>query len=140
MSFIRLYFIVLIALVCCNSCKNNKKRVVVVKSLPLEVDNSYGARPISELPEYVKEGVEGYGIIVSNIEGRIFGRPVKCRVVRVSGKEIKLRFLETTSLVHNVECAKKVKKGNSYWEKEGEFWLTYQEAIDFIRKHGWILR
>ena len=121
----------------CFSCGNNPGSTGASKSLPYYENNTYQQKRISELPSWIKEGVEGYGIIIAHVEERTKGIPVKCRVIRIDGTEIKLRFLESKTLFDDIKCTQRVEKGVTYWEKWGEFWQTEEEALAYIREKGW---
>ena len=119
------------------SCSSNSSSKVILKSLPNEDNYTYEQKEISELPEWIKEGAEGYGIIIAKVEGKTKGRPIKCRVIRVDGAQMKLRFLESISLVDNIKCTQRVNKGTTYWEKWGEFWPSEEEALAYLKEKGW---
>lgn len=91
----------------------------------------------AKFPEWVEEGKICYGLVVQvNKEGEsIKGKPVKAKVVQLGRNAVKMKALESVSLMETVECTKMgLAKGQTWDEDEGDLFLTYDDAINYLKE------
>lgn len=96
----------------------------------------------AKLGDWVKQGVECYGVLVAlNTEGiPQVGKPIRAKVIRIKKDQIKMKCLENVSFGPQEGCSKMgIASGETWWEKEGDLFQTEEEALAFLRKKGILL-
>ncbi len=96
----------------------------------------------AKLGSWLKKDVECYGIVVGYFaDGSTLGKSVKCRVVAIKPDKIKMKTIESVSLLPGEGCDKMgLAYGDTWWEEEGDIFRTREEAETFIRDKGWTAR
>lgn len=91
--------------------------------------------------EWVDEGVECYGIIISTFtDGRTVGKPVKAKVMSVKTDKIKMKAVESVSIMEAVGCDKLgLDYGETWWETEGDIFRTREDAVNYLLNKGWYI-
>lgn len=86
-----------------------------------------------------EKDVECYGIVVGYFaDGSTLGKSVKCRVVAIKPDKIKMKTIESVSLLPGEGCDKMgLSYGDTWWEEEGDIFRTREEAEAYIRDKGW---
>lgn len=85
---------------------------------------------------WIKEGSECYGVImITNPDGSVNTvKEVKAVVLIIQNDKIKMKALEEVSLAPKAGCKKlSIDKGETWWETEGDLFLTREEAIAFAK-------
>ncbi len=91
----------------------------------------------AKVGNWIKEGTVCYGLIVVIENEKLrFGKPVKARVLKISGDNIKMKALEKVSVgAAEKGCSKMgISKGETWLEKDGELFQTKEEAIKYLTK------
>jgi hypothetical protein len=93
----------------------------------------------AKVGSWLKKDVECYGIVVGYFaDGNTLGKSVKCRVVAIKPDKIKMKTIESVSLLPGEGCDKMgLAYGDTWWEEEGDIFRTREEAEAFIREKGW---
>lgn len=89
------------------------------------------------IPAWVKEGTICYGLVVQIDQEKnpVKGKPVKAKVVQIGKDAVKMKALETVSLVEFEGCSKMgISKGETWDENEGDLYLNKEEAIEALKK------
>ncbi len=92
---------------------------------------------------WVKEGVECYGLVVlANKDNTIkYGRSVKTTIVRIASDSVKVKAMEEVNLAKIKGCSKLgVSTGYTWWEKEGDLYLTREEADNYLKSKDWVFK
>ncbi|MCF6332731.1 MAG: hypothetical protein L3J11_05545 [Draconibacterium sp.] len=93
----------------------------------------------AKAPDWVEKGKICFGLIVQidKDKNSIKGKPIKAKILQIGKDAIKMKALETVSLVEVKGCTKMgLSKGEIWDEKDGDLYLTRQEAINFLKaKH-----
>ena len=85
--------------------------------------------------EWIKEGMTCYGIVILNDENGIPQKlkEVKAKVITIQSDKIKMKSLEDIALAPVEGCSKiGIKKGETWWETDGELYQSKEAAINFI--------
>ncbi len=92
-----------------------------------------------KLGSWLKKDAECYGIVVGYFaDGSTMGKSVKCRVVAIRPDKIKMKTIESVSLLPGEGCDKMgLAYGDTWWEEEGDIFLTREEADAYIKTKGW---
>lgn len=108
---------------------NQDKEVILNENL----DTKVGA--------WVDEGVECYGIIISIFsDGKTVGKPVKAKVMSVKPDKIKMKAVESVSIMEGVGCDKLgLNYGETWWETEGDIFRTKEDAVEYLHNKGWYI-
>lgn len=91
----------------------------------------------AKIPDWVEEGKVCYGLVVqiNDKEQPVKGKPVKAKVVQIGEHWVKMKALETVSLVEYEGCNQMgLTKGQTWDEDEGDLYLTLQDAIDALKE------
>jgi len=136
-QYLSIIFLLPIFLFSCNSQKKSNE-VASYEYEEANIEMSTDLR--NKTPEWVVEGKICYGLIVQTKEDKnknkipIFGKPVKAKVVLIKEDAIILKALERVSLVEVENCTKqRLNKGDTWEEKDGDFYLTKQDAINALK-------
>lgn len=128
-------FIILLLLAGCSS-KNKSAEVASYEYK--EETIAMNAELRAKVPEWVEEGKICYGLIVqveSKSRKPVKGKPVKAKVVQINKNYVKMKALEKVSLVETEGCDKMgLSKGQTWDEKQGDFYLTKEDAIEALKK------
>jgi hypothetical protein len=95
----------------------------------------------NKVGDWVQEGTVCYGLVVlvNNMGIISRGLPVKSKVITISTDSIKMKALENISLGEIKGCNKKgLARGETWWETEGDLFITKEEAEAFLKKKGWL--
>ncbi len=135
-------FSLLIFLFLATSCKNSKvDQKVTASEAPVGLTSDAKLNPDLEakLGSWLKKDVECYGIVVGYFaDGSTLGKSVKCRVVAIKPDKIKMKTIESVSLLQGEGCDKMgLAYGDTWWEEEGDIFRTREEAEAYIRDKGW---
>ena len=132
--FSKLLILTLVILFSCNSQKKSKE----VASYEYEEEKvEMSAELKSKVPDWVVEGKICYGLIVQIDKDKnpIKGKPIKAKVIQIQKDAIKMKALESVSLVEIEECTKMgLNRGDTWDEKDGDFYLTKEEAIKALKE------
>lgn len=89
---------------------------------------------------WAKEGVECYGLVVlTNKDNTVkYGRSVKTTIVRIASDSVKVKALEEVNLSQKAGCNKQgISPGYTWWEKQGELYVTREEADNYLKSKDW---
>jgi hypothetical protein len=93
----------------------------------------------AKLGSWLRKDTECYGIVVGYFaDGKTLGKAVKCRVVSIKPDKIKMKTVESVSLLEGEGCDKMgLAYGDTWWEEEGDIFRTREEAEAYIKSKGW---
>jgi len=95
----------------------------------------------NNVADWVEKGSEGFGIIISELSnGKVIAKPVRIKVVSVRSDQIKVKALESVSLLSGGCDKLGISYGETWWEKDGDIYKTEREALQKITRKGWILK
>jgi hypothetical protein len=126
------FLLAAIILFSCNS-KNNSNEVA--NYVYDEKTAELNPEMVKKIGNWINEDVICYGLIVSiDEEGNaVRGKPVKAKVVKMAGNEIKMKALESINIAKNQDCkALGIKKGTTWVETDGELFKTKEEADHYL--------
>ncbi len=132
-QYLPIIFLSLIFLFSCNSQKKSNE-VASYKYEEKKIEMSAELR--SKTPEWVVEGKICYGLVVQIDENKkqIKGKVIKAKVIQIQKDAIKMKALESVNLMEVEGCTKMgLNKGDSWDEKQGDFYLTKEEAINALK-------
>lgn len=92
-----------------------------------------------KIPGWVEEGKICYGLViqVTKESKPVSGKPVKAKVVQIDKNSVKMKALETVILFEGTDRnLKGINKGQVWDEKEGDLYLTFDEAVQMLEKMG----
>jgi len=118
------------------SCNSQKKTNEVASYEYEEEKVEMSAELRSKTPEWVVEGKICYGLVVQidSKKNAVKGKPIKAKVIQIQKNTIKMKALETVSLVKVVGCTKMgLNKGDFWDEEDGDFYLTKKDAINALK-------
>ena len=133
-QYLSIIFFSLIFLFSCNSQKKSNE-VASYQYEEEKVEMSAELRSIT--PEWVVEGKICYGLVVQIDKNKkpIKGKVVKAKVIQIQKDAIKMKALESVSLVEIEGCTKMgLNKGDTWDEKDGDFYLTKEDAINALKE------
>ncbi|MGV8095890.1 MAG: hypothetical protein AB2L24_28905 [Mangrovibacterium sp.] len=87
---------------------------------------------------WIEEGVTCYGILILQDENGLPKKlkEVKAKVVLLQSDKIKMKSLENITLAPVEGCNKLgIRKGETWWETEGDLFQSKEEAVSFIDKN-----
>lgn len=90
--------------------------------------------------DWVKKGTECYGIVIGTFaDGRTLGKAVKCRVIAIKPDKVRMKTIESVSLLEGQVCDKMgLAYGDTWWEEEGDIFKTREEAEAYLKEKGWL--
>ena len=118
------------------SCNSQKKSNEVASYEYEEEKVEMSAELRSKTPEWVVEGKICYGLVVQvdKNKKRIKGKVIKAKVIQIQRDAIKMKALESVNLMEVEGCTKMgLNKGDAWDEKDGDFYLTKQDAINALK-------
>lgn len=89
---------------------------------------------------WAKEGAECYGLVLLIRKNKTVevGKSVKTKITQIQSDSIKVKLLEDVSLAKTKDCNKLgMSTGQTWWEKEGDLFLTREEADKYLKDKGW---
>lgn len=88
---------------------------------------------------WVEKGTECYGIVVGYFsDGSTLGKAVKCKVIAIKPDKIRMKTVESVSLLEGEGCDKMgLAYGDTWWEEEGDLFRTREEADAYLKEKGW---
>ena len=89
---------------------------------------------------WAKEGAECYGLVllVRKNKSVEVGKSVKTKIAQIQSDSIKVKLLEDVSLAKTKDCNKLgMSTGQTWWEKDGDLFLTREEADKYLKAKGW---
>jgi hypothetical protein len=109
---------------------------------PEKTDSLAPVNEKSKIGDWVEKGVECYGLVVVKFaDGKIIGKSVKCKVISVKPDKVKLKTIETISLMESKGCNKLgMAYGDTWWETEGDLYKTKEEADKYLNEKGWFIK
>ncbi len=128
--------LILMFIFSCNSEKKSKQ-VASYEYEEEQVEMSDELR--SKVPEWVVKGKICYGLVVQidSNKNPVKGKTIKAKVIEIQRDAIKMKALESVSLVEVEGCTKMgLNKGDVWDEKDGDFYLTKQAAISALKEKG----
>ena len=95
-----------------------------------------------KIADWVQKGVECYGIVIVNFaDGRTIGKAVKCKVMARKPDQVKMKTIESVSLMESEGCNKLgLAYGDTWWETEGDIFKTKEEAETYLKAKGWYIK
>jgi hypothetical protein len=93
----------------------------------------------AKVGSWLGKDTECYGIVVGYFaDGSTLGKSVKCRVVAIKPEKIKMKTIESVSLLPGEGCDKMgLAYGDTWWEEDGDIFRTREEAESYIMSKGW---
>ena len=131
------YFSIGIILIVLASCNNHKKSDEVASYTYEEEVVELNEALQAKFPDWIKEGMICYGLVVQiNQDGQeVKGKPVKAKIVKIGRNAVKMKALESVSLVETIECTKMgLAKGQTWDEKHGDLFLSLNEAVNRLKE------
>jgi len=126
-----------------NSCSDNKggQQVSATQNSPKEETKVVLNEELqAKLGSWLQKGSECYGIVVGYFaDGSTLGKAVKCKVMSIKPDKIRMKTIESVSLLEGEGCDKMgLAYGDTWWEEEGDIFRTREEAELYIKQKGWI--
>lgn len=84
---------------------------------------------------WIEEGTTCYGILILQDENGLPKKlkEVKAKVILLQNDKIKMKSLEDIALAPVEGCSQLgIRKGETWWETEGDLFRTREEAVSFI--------
>ena len=135
---------VIISSIVIAGCGSNPKPKTTTSNQTVQVQEEDNVKLNNELQKKVgswaKEGVDCYGLVLLVRKNKIVevGKSVKTKITRIQSDSIKVKLLEDVSLAKTKDCSKLgMSTGQSWWEKEGDLFLTREEADKYLKDKGW---
>lgn len=96
----------------------------------------------SKIGSWAVKGKECYGIVMTTLKnGKVLAKSVKCKIMVMQPDQLKMKAIESVSLMGSAGCDRMgLKYGETWWEKDGDLFLTREEADAFILKQKWVLK
>jgi len=92
----------------------------------------------TKVGKWIEEGATCYGILILQDENGLPKKlkEVKAKVILLESDKIKMKSLEDITLAPVEGCNKLgIRKGETWWETEGDLFLSKEEAVSFIDKN-----
>ncbi|MDX8339996.1 hypothetical protein SLH46_12420 [Draconibacterium sp. IB214405] len=131
------FFSILLTTLCFISCNSSDKSKEVASYTYEEKKVEMSDELKAKIPDWVEEGKICYGIVVQVTEDQkpVKGKPIKAKVVLIGENSVKMKALETVSLVEVQGCSKMgITKGETWDEDEGDLYLSLDEAIAALKE------
>ena len=125
-----------LCIISCNTSKNSDE-IASYTYEEKKVEMSDALRV--KIPDWVEEGKICYGLVIQVTKQRkpITGKPVKAKVVQIDENSVKMKALETVILYEGPDRnLKGINKGQVWDEKEGDLYLTFDDAVEVLEKMG----
>ena len=125
-----------LCIISCNSSKNSEE---IASYTYQEKEIAMSDAFLVKIPSWVKEGKICYGLVVQVTKENkpVSGKPVKAKVVQIDENSVKMKALETVILFEGTDRnLKGINKGQIWDEKEGDLFLTSDEAVEMLENMG----
>ena len=125
-----------LCIISCNSSKNSEE---IASYTYQEKEIAMSDAFLVKIPSWVEEGKICYGLVVQVTKENkpVSGKPVKAKVVQIDENSVKMKALETVILFEGTDRnLKGINKGQIWDEKEGDLFLTSDEAIEMLENMG----
>ena len=125
-----------LCIISCNSSKNSEE---IASYTYQEKEIAMSDALLVKIPAWVEEGKICYGLVVQVTKENkpVSGKPVKAKVVQIDENSVKMKALETVILFEGTDRnLKGINKGQVWDEKEGDLFLTSDEAIEMLENMG----
>lgn len=125
-----------LCIISCNSSKNSEE---IASYTYQEKEIAMSDAFLVKIPSWVKEGKICYGLVVQVTKENkpVSGKPVKAKVVQIDENSVKMKALETVILFEGTDRnLKGINKGQVWDEKEGDLFLTSDEAVEMLENMG----
>lgn len=119
------------------SCNSSNKSSEIEKYKYTETTVQLNDTLKKKVGNWVREGVECYGLVMlTDNDGSVKAiKEIKAIVLTIQSDKIKMKALENISLAPKEGCTKMgISKGETWWEEEGDLFLTRDEAIAFANE------
>jgi hypothetical protein len=127
-------------LVILTGCGNSGSKSDAIAAYEYEkADEQLNEVLTQKIGNWAKTGVTCYGVVVLQDENMqsIKGLPVKAKIVRIKADGLKMKSLENITLAPKQGCSKiGMKKGETWWETDGDIFQTKKEAEQFLSSNG----
>lgn len=127
--------VIFIGVVVLSACRSNNREKEIAGYHYEAVDTGLNGQLKTKVGTWIEEGAVCYGILVLPNENGLPKKmkEMKARVVLLAHDQIKMKSMEDIVLAPVEGCSKMgIRKGETWWEKEGELFQTREEAIAFI--------
>ncbi len=127
-----LLFLVTIALVACN----NKNKSNEIANYTYSDEVKFNKLLEERVGDWITQGIDCYGILVMTNSDDVIvsARPVSVKAMHLSADAIKVKANERVSLAPKEGCnVMGLEKGDTWWEKEGDLFKTYDEAVVYCK-------
>ncbi|HUW92039.1 MAG TPA: hypothetical protein VMV74_02660 [Bacteroidales bacterium] len=136
-------FPILLAAIILNSCSDNKGGQQVSATQNIQKSSTevvLNEELQAKLGSWLQKGTECYGIVVGYFaDGSTLGKAVKCKVMSIKPDKIRMKTMESVSLLEGEGCDKMgLAYGDTWWEEEGDIFKTREKAEVYIKEKGWI--
>lgn len=94
----------------------------------------------NKIGAWAKNGTECYGIVILAGEKNTVqsGKSVKVMIVQLKSDSLKVKVLEDVSLGQKKDCSQLgVNVGYTWWETDGDLFLTREDADNYLKSKGW---
>ncbi len=125
-----------LCIISCNSSKNSEE---IASYTYQEKEIAMSDAFLVKIPSWVEEGKICYGLVVQVTKENkpVSGKPVKAKVVQIDENSVKMKALETVILFEGTDRnLKGINKGQVWDEKEGDLFLTSDEAVEMLENMG----
>jgi len=125
-----------LCIISCNSSKNSEE---IASYTYQEKEIAMSDALLVKIPAWVEEGRICYGLVVQVTKENkpVSGKPVKAKVVQIDENSVKMKALETVILFEGTDRnLKGINKGQVWDEKEGDLFLTSDEAVEMLENMG----
>lgn len=129
-------FLVFIPLIFCN-CNSSKRSEEIATYTYIEEKIELNDTLKAKVPAWVQEGKICYGLVVqiNKYKEPVKGKPVKAKIVQINENSVKMKALESVSLVEEEGCDQMgISKGQTWDEVEGDLYLTLEAALNALEK------
>ncbi|WP_297089617.1 hypothetical protein [uncultured Draconibacterium sp.] len=131
------FFSILLTTLSLFSCNSSNKSEEIASYTYEEKSMEMSDELKALIPEWVEEGTVCYGLMIqlSSDNKPVRARPIKAKVVQINENAIKMKALESVKMAEIKSCSKfLVTKGETWDEKEGQLYLTLEEAINALKE------
>ena len=142
MHLFRISFLLLV-IYSLTSCHSNPKTTVKPKETYKEEVTKLNDRLNERIGTWAQEGSKCFGLIVlANKDQSVkYGKSIQAVIVSIRNDSLKMKALETINLAKTKDCNKLgISTGSTWWEKEGELFLTREEADNYLKTKGWVYK
>lgn len=132
-TFILSFVLILLLFSCNSSKKSDEVASYTYEEEIVEMSDELKAK----MPDWLEEGKICYGLVVQFDKNKkpVRGKTVKAKIVQIGKNAVKMKALEAVNLVEVNECSKLgIARGQIWEEKDGDFYLTREEAINALKK------